>query len=83
MSSDEEDIIVICWFVNDKKIISHWLYPYIETNFTRTAFIAAKELSEDDRIFQSFYWISKDIFAEVVRVVGPAITKRIPTVDSA
>jgi hypothetical protein len=71
-----EDIIVVWWFMNRKKRTAHWVHPYIKIHFNGTAFIAAKELSQDDRKFQSFYRMSKESFAEVVRVVGPAITKR-------
>jgi hypothetical protein len=54
MSSDEEDIIVMWWFVNRKKIIAHWVHPYIKINVNVRAFIAAKELSHDDSKFQLF-----------------------------
>jgi hypothetical protein len=73
MSSDEEDIIAMWWFMNRKKRRAHWVYPYIKRSFNRTVFITAKELSHDDRKFQSFYRTSKDILAEVV---STAVTKK-------
>jgi hypothetical protein len=73
MSSDEEDIIATWWFMNRKKRRGHWVHPYIKINFNRRAFISAKELSQGDSKFQSFYGTSKESFAEVV---GPATTKK-------
>jgi hypothetical protein len=73
MSSDEEYITAIWWFMNRKKRRAHWVYPYIKRSFNRTVFIAAKELSHDDRKFQSFYRTSKESFAEVV---STAVTKK-------
>jgi hypothetical protein len=55
-----------------KKRRAHWAHPYIKINVNGRAFIAAKELSQDDRKFKLFYRISKESFAEVVRVFGPA-----------
>jgi hypothetical protein len=52
------------------------VHPYISRNFNCRAFIAAKELSQDDRKFKSFYRMSKESFVEVVQVGGPAITKK-------
>jgi hypothetical protein len=62
--------------MNRKKRTANWFHPYIKRNFNRTIFIAAKELSQDYRKFLLFYRMSKESFAEVVRVVGPAITKK-------
>jgi hypothetical protein len=76
MSSDEEDIIVMWWFMNRKKIRAHWVHPYVKINFNHRVFIAAKELSQDDRKFQLFYQMSKESFTDVVRVVVPVITKK-------
>jgi hypothetical protein len=59
-----------------KKRRAHWAHPYIKINVNGRAFIAAKELSQDDRKFKLFYRISKESFAEVVRVFGPAITTK-------
>jgi hypothetical protein len=51
------------------------VHPYIKRHFNGRAFIVGKELSQDDRKFQLFYRVSKESFAEVVRIVGPAISK--------
>jgi hypothetical protein len=47
----------------------------MKISFNHTAFVAAKELLQDDRKFQSFYRMSKENFAEVVPVFGPAISR--------
>jgi hypothetical protein len=54
------------WFINRKKRREHWVHPYIKINFNIRVFIAAKELSQDDRKFKLFYRMSKESFAEVV-----------------
>jgi hypothetical protein len=76
MSSDEEYIVAMSWFMNRKKRRTHLAHQYIKMNFNVREFIADKELSHDDRNFQSFYRMSKESFAEVVRIVGPAVTKK-------
>jgi hypothetical protein len=48
MSSDEEDIIM-WWFMNRKKRRAHAVHPYIKRNSNSRVFIAAKELSKDDK----------------------------------
>jgi hypothetical protein len=83
MSSGKEDIISKWWFMNLKKRRAHLVHPHIKRNFNHREFIAAKELPQDDRKFQSFYRMSKESFAEVVRVVGQRKLSRIPTVGSA
>jgi hypothetical protein len=75
MSSDNEDIIAMWWFMKRRKTRAYWVHPYIKRHFNGRAFIVATELSHDDRKFQLFYRISKESFAEIVRVVGPAISK--------
>jgi hypothetical protein len=72
MSSDEEDIIVMWWFMNRKKRRAHWVHPYIKRNVSGRVCMAVTELSQDDRKFQLFYRMSKESFAEVVRVVLPS-----------
>jgi hypothetical protein len=76
MSSDEEDIIVMWWFINHKKRRASWVHPYMKRNFNRRVFIAATELSQDDRKFQLFYRMSKESFTEVFWLVGAVITKK-------
>jgi hypothetical protein len=50
------------WFMNRKKRRAHWVHPYIKINVNRRAFIAAKELPQDDKKLQLFYRMSKEWF---------------------
>jgi hypothetical protein len=53
MSSDEEDIIM-WWFMNRKKRRAHAVHPYTKRNSNSRVFIAAKELSKDDKNYNYF-----------------------------
>ena len=79
MSSDEEDLLLLTYLRCRKKKKKHskfWVHPYIYKNFNRRLFIAAKELSEDDSKFQTFYRMSKNTFTDLVLIVGPSIQKQ-------
>jgi hypothetical protein len=48
-------IILLCGGLSTKKRRALWMHPYMRRNFDCRPFIAAQELSQDDRRFQSFY----------------------------
>lgn len=77
-SSDDEDVIAAYNFIRRRRHRRrlYWLHPYIERNVNCRLFVAARELSEDDSYFQSFYRMTKNTYRTLVNIVGPLIQKR-------
>jgi len=77
MSSDDEDIIVLYNYIQRRRNKKrYWLHPYIEKNINCRLFVAARELAEDDYVFQTFYRMSKNSYQNLMEMVGPLIQKQ-------
>ncbi|KAG8264467.1 hypothetical protein J6590_011758 [Homalodisca vitripennis] len=50
-------------------------HPYLSNNVKSRLFVAAREMCQLDRKFQSFYRMTKDSFLELTRLVGPSLEK--------
>ena len=72
-SSDDESVIVAYNFIRKRRQRRrlYWVHPYIEKNINCRLFVAARELSEDDSYFQSFYRMSKNTYGALLSIVGP------------
>ena len=76
MSSDEGDGVLL-WCISRRKN-KLWVHPYfIKKNVQRRSFVGAQELDVNLVKFQEFYRMSKEIFNELVRLVGPNYRKAI------
>lgn len=69
-TSDEEDFLLFD-FVRSRKRRAHWIHPYIANNYKKRLFVAARELSENDNKFRSFYRMRKDTFTILRNILGP------------
>lgn len=59
-----------------KKERKYWVHPYIEKYINCRTFIAVKKLQETDAKFLTFYRMSKESYAELVRIISPAVHQR-------
>nr|CAI5859362.1 unnamed protein product [Callosobruchus analis] len=50
-----------------------WVHPYIERNFHKRLFVAAREMQEGDTKFLAFYRMSKECYTHLVETLAPAI----------
>lgn len=77
MSSDDE-VIIAYNFIRRRRNWrrKYWIHPYIERNINCRLFVAARELSEDDSVFQSFYRMTKHTYQNLVSTIGPLIQRQ-------
>lgn len=81
MPSDSEEEILLLYLcyrraLKQKKKRKFWVHPYIERNLYCRAFVAAKELQEDDKIFLLCYRMTKTTYLTLVKLLTPAIHKQ-------
>ena len=79
MSSEEEDVF-LCYVNKYRKRKRakrrFWVHPYLKINNDKRLFIAAKQMTESDDKFRSFYRMSKATFNELLQIVAPLIQKQ-------
>ena len=79
MSSEEEDVF-LCYVNKYRKRKRakrrFWVHPYLKNNNDKRLFIAAKQMTESDDKFRSFYRMSKATFNELLQIVAPLIQKQ-------
>ncbi|KAG8279226.1 hypothetical protein J6590_004033 [Homalodisca vitripennis] len=76
LDSDEEDVVNYYLYRRWRRTQrEHWVHPYLRNNVNSRLFVAARELSQSDRKFKSFYRMTKDSFLELTRLVGPSLEK--------
>lgn len=76
-SSSDEDILISYIYTRlRKKRKRYWRHPYIENNIYCRAFVASKELLQDDEKFLCMYRMQKETYQQLLNIVGPSITKQ-------
>lgn len=74
--SDEEDVVNYYQYRTRRRAQrEHWVHPYLSKNVKSRLFVAARELSQSDRKFKSFYRMTKGSFLELTRLTGPSLKK--------
>ena len=77
-SSSDEAVILLYFHRYRRERIwrRFWVHPYLERNFHRRLFVAAKELEVSDAKFLAFHRMSKESYLELVQIISPVIQKQ-------
>jgi len=76
MSSDDEDVFMLYWWLCNKKgKLRYKIHPTLKDK-QHSSYVVTRELTADEDKFQNFYRMSQVAFHCLMQFIGPHIIKK-------